>query len=211
MQKLMKVLATLLFMSGCCTKVPVVQNPEPPEVFKTGGSVTIHAPFADSFTCSEHWDGQFQYLGDALGTDCVVQEFFSDNGRMFMKSFQNKGLDNEDWFGFGKSVLAPCDCVVTDSYKNNVVNNPGIMNPGRAGSITFEMSDGTKIIMAHLDSIIVSEGENVKPGDEIAKVSNNGYSRNPHLHIAAWQGALPLQIRFDQKTIGIKIREQLKK
>ena len=202
---------TTFAISGCYSQRSYVEDPENRKSFHKDGVVIIHAPVEESYTCSEHWDGQFQYLGDALGTDCVVQEFFSENGRMFMKSFQNKGLNNEDWFGFGKNVLAPCDCVVTDIHKNNMVNKPGIMNPKRAGSITFEMSDGTKIIIAHLDNVIVSEGESVKRGDEIAKVSNNGYSRNPHLHIAAWQGAFPLQIRFDQKTIGINMREQLKK
>ncbi len=202
---------TIFVISGCYSQRSYVEVPENNKSFSNDGVVIIHAPVEESFTCSEHWDGQFQYLGDALGTDCVVQEFFNENGRMFMQSFQNQGLSNEDWFGFGKNVLAPCDCVVTDIHKNNTVNKPGFMNPGRAGSITFEMSDGTKIILAHLDHIIVSEGESVKQGDKIAKVSNNGYSRNPHLHIAAWQGALPLQIRFDQKTIGIKMREQLKK
>ncbi len=37
-------------------------------------ALKVHASFAESFTCSEHWDGQFKYEGDALGTDCVVQE-----------------------------------------------------------------------------------------------------------------------------------------
>lgn len=200
---------TIFAIGGCYSKKSDVQNQEPNKVIYSEGSVIIHAPVEESFTCSEHWDGQFLYLGDALGTDCVIQEFYNKNGRMFMKLFQNEGLNNEDWFGFGKNVLAPCDCVVTNIHNNDMVNKPGIINPGRAGSITFEMNDGTKIIMAHLDNIILSEGEYVKRGDNVAKVGNNGYSRNPHLHIAAWHDAIPLQIRFDQKTIGIKMREQL--
>ncbi|WP_147302681.1 M23 family metallopeptidase [Thalassotalea euphylliae] len=43
-------------------------------------------------------------------------------------------------------------------------------------------------------------------GESIAKVGNNGYSCNPHIHVGAWKDNLPLQIRFDQKTLELKDR-----
>ncbi|MCF6319512.1 MAG: peptidoglycan DD-metalloendopeptidase family protein [Proteobacteria bacterium] len=170
--------------------------------------VKIHAPVAESFTCTEHWDGQFKYKGDALGVDCVVQEFYHSGERMFMRPFKNKGHENEDWFGFGKNVLAPCDCTIESIHINDITNKPGIMTPGRASSVTFKMSDGTKILIAHVANVTVSVGELVKAGSVVATVGNNGYSRNPHLHIGAWNEKQPLQIRFDQKTIGLKSRNK---
>lgn len=175
------------------------------QVFATD-IVKIHAPVAESFNCTEHWDGQFKYVGDALGTDCVVQDFYKSGERLFMRAFKNNGHENKDWYGFGKNVLAPCDCTVDSMNKNNVINEPGIMTPGRAGSISFKKADGTIILVAHVDKINVSVGDFVKAGKVVATIGNNGYSRNPHLHIAAWKGKQPLQIRFDQKTIDLKSR-----
>ncbi|WP_196138625.1 M23 family metallopeptidase [Aliikangiella sp. G2MR2-5] len=171
--------------------------------------VTIHAPTAETYACTEHWDGQFKHVGDALGTDCVVQEFLKADGRMFMRSYKGNGYKNEDWYGYGKKVLAPCDCIVADIQINKVTNEPGIMTPGRASSITFKKSDETMILIAHIDAPKVKVGDSVNAGDVVAKIGNNGYSRNPHLHIAAWKGEQPLQIRFDQRTVGIETRREM--
>ena len=100
--------------------------------------VKIHAPLEESFNCTEHWDGQFDYVIDALGTDCVAQELHRSGDRLFMRTFKNNGHKNEDWYGFGKKVLAPCDCTVESININKIVNKPGIMNPSRAGSIIFK-------------------------------------------------------------------------
>jgi hypothetical protein len=170
--------------------------------------VKIHAPTAESFSCTEHWDGQFDHVGDALGTDCVVQDVYKSGDRLFMKTFKKNGYENEDWYGFGKNVLAPCDCTVESINTNNVLNEPGIMTPGRAGAISFKKANGIRIVIAHIDNINVSVGSFVKAGKVVATIGNNGYSRNPHLHIAAWNEKQPLQIRFDQKTIDLKSRAE---
>ncbi|RCW42433.1 M23 family metallopeptidase [Paenibacillus prosopidis] len=52
----------------------------------------------------------------------------------------------------------------------------------------------------------VKEGDNVKAGDIVAKVGNNGYSRHPHIHVGAWKGNIPLQIRFDLKSMGSQLK-----
>lgn len=168
----------------------------------------IHAPTKESYTCTEHWEGQFKYLGDALGTDCVVQELVENNDRMFVKSFKNKGLENTDWYGYGKNVLAPCDCTVVEVHINPFTNQPGKMKPGQASSVIFKTQDGIHVLIAHIDKPNIKVGEQVIAGQPIAKIGNNGYSRNPHLHIAAWKDEKPLQIRFDQRTIDLKRRAE---
>ncbi len=173
--------------------------------------IKIHAIHKESFACTEHWDGQFKFLGDALGTDCVIKGWYKDEKRMFQRSFSNDGFENEDWFGFNKPVLAPCDCVVEKIHNNPVTNQPGIMKPGRASSITFKTKDNNRILIAHVREISIEEGQQVKSGELVAKVGNNGYSRNPHIHIGAWDNDnKPLQIRFDQATIGLEFRQKMK-
>lgn len=182
-----------------------------PLLAQSTGSIKIHALHEESFSCTEHWDGQFQSVGDALGTDCIIQELIEKQGRLFQRAFLNDGFKNEDWLGFDKNVLAPCDCVIESIHINTVMNEPGVMTPGRATSITLRTENNKRIVLAHLKGISVSKEQNVIAGEVIAKVGNNGYSRNPHVHIAAWdKDKNPLQIQFNQKTIGKKIKAVLK-
>lgn len=177
---------------------------------QANGLVKIHAPHNESFTCTEHWDGQFQSIGDALGTDCVIQKMVTLEERSFMRTFESNGLKNSDWFGYNKDVLAPCNCTVEKIHVNPAINEPGIMKPGVPGYITFKKSDGTRIDIAHVSTVKVSEGDEVKSGQVVAKVGNNGYSRNPHVHISAWKDNKPLQIQFNQKTLALLERGLVK-
>lgn len=171
-------------------------------------AIKIHAIHKETFSCTEHWDGQFNYAGDALGTDCVIGGWYEDDKRLFQRTYTNSGFKNEDWFGFQKDVLAPCDCIVTKIYINPITNQPGIMTPGRASSITFKTKNGSSVLLAHVRDVTVKEGETVRQGTIVAKVGNNGYSRNPHIHIGAWdEQNTPMQIRFDQSTLALLDRE----
>lgn len=171
-------------------------------------TILIHAIHKQSFACTEHYAGQFKYVGDALGTDCVIGGWYEDEQRLFQRTYVNDGFSNEDWFGFDKEVLSPCDCTVEKININPLTNQPGIMTPGRASSITFKTADGRFVLLAHVQGVNVKEGDSVKRGALVAKVGNNGYSRNPHIHIGAWSAdGTPLQIRFDQSTLDLAERE----
>jgi len=170
-------------------------------------TLLIHPIFKQSYACMEHWDGQFKYLGDALGTDCVIQKLVETDGRLFSRSYKNQGYENKDWYGWQKSVLSPCNCTVAEIFINPKENKPGIMNPGRATSITFKKEDGSKITLAHLDNISIKIGDKVGQGQPVAKVGNNGYCRNPHVHIGAWKGETALQIRFNQKEFREAVKD----
>ena len=161
-------------------------------------AVLIHPPYAESYSCMEHWQGQLPYLGDSLGSDCTIGRLVEKDGRLWVRTYQNSGLENEDWYGYGAAVLAPCDCTIEKIRVNPVENPPGTLGRPPASSISFQTSDGTIILIAHVKDIRVSEGEIVRAGDIVAAVGNNGYSRQPHLHIGAWRGETALQIRFDQ-------------
>lgn len=165
--------------------------------------VIIHPVFNHAYSCGEHPEGQLTALGDALGVDCVIHKFVDG----WMRTYKGEGLNNEDWYGWGADVLAPFDGTVEDVYINEITNMPGHMNPSRAGMILFSRSDGVKVCYAHVMDVCVNAGDQVKSGQVVAKVGNNGYSRHPHIHIGAWKGNEPLQIRFDLRAMGKQYRE----
>ena len=115
-----------------------------------------------------------------------------------MREYAGDGLKNDDWYGYGEPVLAPCDCTVAGIQINPVENEPGILGEPPATWVKFERSDGTSILIAHVKGLLVEEGDSVSAGDVFAVVGNNGYARQPHVHIGAWRGEASLQIRFDQ-------------
>ena len=162
-----------------------------------------HPLFQTSYSCSEHAWGELPYLGDDLGQDCVQQEFVEEGGHAFMKSYRTDGLSNEDWFGWNRPVLSPCDCTVVRISLNATANAPGVLGSPPASMIVLAAEDGTKVVLAHIQSPTVREGQQVKAGEAIARVGNNGYSRNPHIHIGAWREKQALQIRWDQRHIPV--------
>ena len=167
----------------------------PPDAF-------AHPVFAQPFSCMEHWAGNLHGLGDALGTDCVVQELVELNGRTWLRSYKDDGATNENWFGWRKEVLSPCACIVVRVKENTIVNLPGQPGKPPAASIELLQSDGTHYVLAHLVEFRVKAGDSVQPGQPLALVGNNAYARNPHVHIGAWRNGQPLQVRFDQQAMG---------
>lgn len=161
-----------------------------------------HPIFRQYYACGEHAAGQLKYLGDALGADCVIQQLESINGRDIARAYRGDGERNEDWYGWGQDVLAPCGCEVIRVSLNEVVNQPGILGKPPASIIVFKRDDGVHFIVAHIAMPLVTAGQRVRAGDKVAVVGNNGYGRSPHIHIGAWLGEQPLQIRFDLDAMG---------
>ncbi len=166
-------------------------------------AVTAHPPVDAFFSCTEHFDGQFKSAGDALGTDCVVMRMVETNGRTWLRAYEHDGAKNEEWFGWREHLLSPCDCKVAEVYENPRTNEPGIMGQGRASSITFLRSDGVEFVFAHVRNVSVKAGATVASGQPVAMIGNNGYARNPHVHVGAWKAETPLQIRWDQKKMRL--------
>jgi murein DD-endopeptidase MepM/ murein hydrolase activator NlpD len=165
--------------------------------------VMIHPLFATYFMCGEHWEGQLPYPGDALGADCMVTGGLPADGRSgFSKPYKTDGKTNDDWYGWKQPVLVPFDGVVARVNINAVVNKPGELGKPPASFVIFRREDGTMVLIAHVDEITVKEGDSVSVGKPFAKVGNNGFGRNPHIHVGAWRDKTPLQIRFDLRAAG---------
>ena len=166
-------------------------------------AVLAHPPVDAFFSCTEHFDGQFKSVGDALGTDCVVTRLVEVGGRVWSHSYEGDGEKNEQWYGWHEHLLAPCTCKVVEVHINSKDNEPGIMGEGHASSITFRREDGVEFLFAHVRQVTVKEGQAVDAGQPVAMIGNNGFARNPHVHVAAWKDNTPLQIRWDQRKMRL--------
>ncbi len=97
-----------------------------------------------------------------------------------------EGKANEDYFSFGREVLALADGTVTDVIEGVRDNVPGSMNPYSAlGNAVFIQHREYEIsVLAHLKlaSIKVKVGDEVKTGQVIGLCGNSGNSSQPHLH-----------------------------
>jgi hypothetical protein len=164
-------------------------------------SVEIAPLFYQRFACTEHVNGELSDLGDALGSDCLVLGGIgASNG--FIRLFKTDGATNDDWYGWHVEVHAPFDGVVTEAGINRVTNKPGTMGKSPPGYLKFERADGVVVVYAHLDDIRVRPGDHVSAGQVVALDGNNGSARNPHVHVGAYLGKTPLQIRWDLAAEG---------
>jgi murein DD-endopeptidase MepM/ murein hydrolase activator NlpD len=102
------------------------------------------------------------------------------------KTHKGEGKLNEDYFAFGREILAPADGIVTDVINGVRDNVPGSMNPYSAlgNTIFIEHREYEVSVLAHLklDSIKVKVGDKVKRGQIIGLCGNSGNSSEPHLH-----------------------------
>ncbi|HEX8449651.1 MAG TPA: M23 family metallopeptidase [Allosphingosinicella sp.] len=74
--------------------------------------------------------------------------------------------------------------------------------------LVLRRDDGTAVMLGHVADVAVAVGDRVKSGQPIARVGNNGPARAPHIHIGAYRGRVPLQIRWDQKAMARLRRER---
>jgi murein DD-endopeptidase MepM/ murein hydrolase activator NlpD len=102
------------------------------------------------------------------------------------KTHKGEGKTNEDYFAFGREILAPADGVVTDVINGVRDNVPGSMNPYSAigNAVLIQHRDNEISVMAHfkLDSIKVKVGDKITKGQPIGLCGNSGNSSEPHLH-----------------------------
>jgi murein DD-endopeptidase MepM/ murein hydrolase activator NlpD len=125
-----------------------------------------------------------------------------DRHRSFGRLYRTDGRRNEDWYSWGADVLSPGDGVVLALHANPKVNVPGTLGPPPAGFIMVRLNDGVIVLYAHVTDFAVAAGDHVKAGQVIAKVGNNGPSYAPHVHVGAFKGVEPLQIRWDQRAMA---------
>jgi murein DD-endopeptidase MepM/ murein hydrolase activator NlpD len=116
--------------------------------------------------------------------------------------YRTNGATNEDWYSWHVEVHAPFRWVVIDTRINSITNSPGNAGQPPPGYIKFQRADGVVVVYAHLDNIKVHQGDHVTVGQVVALDGDNGTAKNPHVHVGAYRGKTPLQIRWDLAAEG---------
>lgn len=159
-------------------------------------------PIFDRLTLyNDHYDGELKSLGDALGRDCMICSFEIGTPQC-MRLYKNDGSRNEDWYSWNAKVYAPVSGTIKNIYINEITNVPGTINPSRASTIQIETEDLLHLIIAHIQNPTVKIGDVVTEGQLIAYVGNNGYARNPHIHLGAFKNNIPVSISFDPEKVA---------
>jgi murein DD-endopeptidase MepM/ murein hydrolase activator NlpD len=102
------------------------------------------------------------------------------------KTRRGQARGNEDYYAWGREVLAPAAGVVTEVIEGVRDNLPGSMNPYSAvgNAVLIEHAPGVVSVMAHLQqgTTRVKAGERVRQGQVVGLCGNSGNSSEPHLH-----------------------------
>jgi peptidase M23-like protein/uncharacterized protein DUF3887 len=102
------------------------------------------------------------------------------------KSKQGDGTRNEDYYAFGREVLAPADGTVIEVVEGVRDNPPGSLNPYSAvgNCVIIQHRSEEVSVLAHFKqgTIVVKVGDKVKRGQLLGKCGNSGNSSEPHLH-----------------------------
>ncbi len=141
-------------------------------------------PFNDEWTTT--WGGDTKELNYHIESKAQKNAFdfvVTDNEG---KSYKNDGTKNEDYYAFGKELIAPTDgeiVLVVDGVEENI---PGELNPiyVPGNSVIIKTVNNEFLFFAHFKqhSIKVKQGQKVKQGDILGLCGNSGNSSEPHLH-----------------------------
>lgn len=102
------------------------------------------------------------------------------------KSSPGNPKRNEDFYAFGKEIIAPVDAKVIYTINHIEDNTWPAMNRAAGGGniVLLETDQKEYILLAHLKkgSIVVKKGDSVKQGQLLGLCGNSGNSTEPHLH-----------------------------
>jgi len=140
----------------------------------------IHLPFYGEWNVSQAHNGKITHKGEwQYAFDFVI----TDNQE---KTYQDNGVNVEDFYCYNVPVLAPADGWVVDIL-DNIPDN-------EIGGVNIENNWGNAIVIKHADFLYsklthlkeetfkVKIGDYVKKGDLIANCGNSGRSPEPHIH-----------------------------
>lgn len=132
------------------------------------------------------------------------------------KSYKTNGNTNEDYYAFGKEILAPCDAKVVSVINGVKDNKPGQMNRTNitGNTVILKTVNNEYLLFAHFKygSIKVKEGQTVKQRQVLGLCGNTGNSSEPHLHFHIQNAkemniATGIKCYFDKILVNGKIRK----
>jgi murein DD-endopeptidase MepM/ murein hydrolase activator NlpD len=109
-------------------------------------------------------------------------------------SHKDTGRRNEDYYVYGKEILAAATGTVVTAIDGVPDNEPGSMNSFCAvgNCLIIDQGSGEYAVYAHLkpDSLRVHRGDKVTQGQVLALCGNSGNSSEPHLHFHLQDNAI---------------------
>lgn len=142
--------------------------------------IPVNLPFYGIWAVSQSYEGEHTHKG---AWKHALDFIITDNEG---KQFKGDGNLPEDYYCFGKPVVAP-----SDGYIETVIDN---IEDNIIGKVNLKENWGNTVIIRHnnylfsslshlkKDSVTVKQGDKVKQGDIIGKCGNSGRSPYPHLH-----------------------------
>ncbi len=148
--------------------------------FPAAYPVSAALPFFGEWTISQAHNGEYTHQGSwRHAWDFVIT---NREGRQF----KNSGDYPEDYYCFGKAVLAPADGTVMEVESNVQDNIIGDVNTKKNWGNTVVIKHNNYLFskLSHLkyQSLEVKAGDTVKKGQLIGRCGNSGRSPYPHLH-----------------------------
>jgi murein DD-endopeptidase MepM/ murein hydrolase activator NlpD len=107
---------------------------------------------------------------------------------------------------YGIDLAAPIGTPIF-AFTDGVVEESGPAS-GFGMWVVLRHPDGTRTVYGHINRSLVSVGQTVRAGQEIAEVGNRGQSTGPHLHFEIWDAAknkvnpLPILQSLGLRVVG---------
>jgi murein DD-endopeptidase MepM/ murein hydrolase activator NlpD len=150
----------------------------------TRNQTKLILPFKEEWTII--WGGDTKELNYHVESEAQKNAFDMVITNEKGASFKTDGKLNEDYYAFGKDLIAPCDgevVLVVDGIKDN---QPGTLNPVYVpgNTVIIKTQNNEYLFFAHFKqhSIVVKQGQMVKQGQLLGLCGNSGNSSEPHLH-----------------------------
>jgi len=151
---------------------------EPPKV-------SLRLPFDGEWTV--RWGGRTVWTNfHAVNADqrFAADFFIVKDGRTFAGS----GTKNEEFFAFGKNVLAPASGTVVAVEGGRPDSVPGRFDRDaepQGNFVVLDLGSNVWAFFLHLKSgsLVVKPGQKVRAGDVVAQVGNSGRGLEPSLHL----------------------------
>lgn len=113
------------------------------------------------------------------------------------RTHDGDGTANEQYYCFGRPVLAPGDGVVVAAQNGIADNAPTVMNPDQplGNYVIIDHENGEYSFLTHLQagSVEVATGDRIRAGTLLGRCGNSGNSSEPHLHYHLQTTATPFR------------------
>jgi hypothetical protein len=126
------------------------------------------------------------------------------------------GTENEQYYAFGKEVLAPAEGEVVLAVDGIHDNKPGVMNPiyVPGNTVIIKSAKNEYLFFAHFKqgSVKVKQGDKVKVGQVLGLCGNSGNSSEAHIHfhiqnIEDMNGATGVKCYFDKILVNGELKQ----